>query len=182
LFARGYSYNGFIIFAQSNLSSLRILQIYDWTHYPLELVADNASLGSLTHLLLHPPSFIAPCIDLSGVRAVLNSRHLRSLTHLQLHRSDIGDVGCTEIVTSGILKRLKVLDLRHGEITDAGAHILAECPDLRRLELLDIERNALTQTGIDALRRVLGSALRGENQQTAEELAARRYLSEDGFA
>ena len=75
-----------------------------------------------------------------------------------------------------------MLDLRHGEITDTGARILADCPDLRRLELLDIERNALTQTGIDILRRVLGPALRGDNQQTTEELARQQYLYDEDFA
>lgn len=178
LFIQGF--DAIRLFALKNLSCLRILQIYyEVERNPLEVLAKNAVLSNLTHLLLSP---FGPCIDLTGVRAVMQSRHLRSLTHLQLHRSDLGDVGCTEIVTSGILKRLKVLHLRHGEITDAGAHILADCPDLQRLELLDIERNALTQTGIDALRRVLGPALRGDNQQTQEELAERRYLYEDDFA
>lgn len=177
------NYNAVHLFALSNLSPLRILQVYYFgERHPLEVLAANAALGNLTHLLLNPPVRVVPLIDLTGVRAIVHSPHLRSLTHLQLHRSDLGDVGCTEIVTSGILKRLKVLDLRHGEITDAGARILADCPDLRRLELLDIERNALSQTGIDALRRVLGPALRGDNQQTAEELAERSYLYEDDFA
>jgi uncharacterized protein (TIGR02996 family) len=171
------------LFSLSNLSSLRVLQLYCLAErYPLEVLARNPALGNLTHLLLHPQAFIEPLIDLTGVRAIVNSRHLRSLTHLQLHGSDLGDVGCTEIVTSSILKRLKVLDLRHGEITDAGARILADCPDLRRLELLDIERNALTQSGIDGLRRVLGPALRGDNQLTEEESAQRGYLFEDEFA
>jgi uncharacterized protein (TIGR02996 family) len=175
-------YDAARLYGLSNLTSLRVLQIYYWIDYPLEVLAGNATLSNLTHLLLHPPSWIAPCIDLAGVRGVAQSPHLRSLTHLQLHRSDLGDVGCTEIVTSGILKRLKVLDLRHGEITDTGARILADCPDLRQLELLDIERNALTQGGIDALRRVLGPALRGDNQQTTEQLARRQYLYDEDFA
>jgi uncharacterized protein (TIGR02996 family) len=171
------------LFSLPNLSSLRVLQVYGLAErYPLEVLAGNSAVGNLTHLLLHPQAFIEPLVDLTGVRAIVNSQHLRCLTHLQLHGSDLGDVGCTEIVTSGILKRLKVLDLRHGEITDAGARILADCPDLRRLELLDIERNALTQEGIDALRRVLGPALRGDNQQTDEELEQRQYLYEDEFA
>ena len=114
--------------------------------------------------------------DLAGVRAIVQSPSLHHLTHLRLHWSNLGDVGCTEIVTSGVLKRLKVLDLRRGAITDAGAGILADCPDLRHLERLDISGNALTQTGIDALRRVLGDALRTRYQHTAEELARSRYL------
>lgn len=178
LFAQGYDVAR--LFTLSNLSSLRILQVYHLAErHPLEVLAANGALGNLTHLLFHP---YGSCIDLTGVRALVNSRHLRSLMHLQLHRSDLGDVGCTEIVTSGILKRLKLLDLRHGEITDAGARILADCPDLQQLELLDIERNALTQSGIDALRRVLGPALRGDNQQTEEELAQRQYLYEEDLA
>ncbi|HTU91668.1 MAG TPA: TIGR02996 domain-containing protein [Gemmataceae bacterium] len=177
-FAQGY--DAARLFALSNLANLRVLQVYDLNErYPLEVLAASTALGNLTRLLLHP---YGACVDLTGVRAIVKSRHLRSLTHLQLHRSDLGDVGCTEIVTSGILKRLKALDLRHGEITDTGALILADCPDLRRLELLDIERNALTQTGIDALRRVLGPALRGDNQQTPEELVQRQYLYEEDFA
>jgi uncharacterized protein (TIGR02996 family) len=178
LFAQNY--NAAHLFGLANLSSLRILQVYYLVErHSLEVLAANTALGNLTHLLLHP---YGSCIDLTGVRAVIQSPHLRSLTHLQLHGSDLGDVGCTEIVTSGILKRLKVLDLRHGEITDTGARILADCSDLRRLELLDIERNGLTQTGIDALRRVLGPALRGDNQQTPEELAQRQYLTDEDFA
>lgn len=169
------------LFTLANLTNLRVLeapQIID-RNYPI-LLASNPALSNLTCLWLRScPSQQA--LDLTGVRAVVQSPHLRNLTHLHLQRSDLGDVGCTEIVTSGILKRLRVLDLRHGEISDSGARILADCPDLRNLELLDVERNALTQAGIDALRRVLGSAVRVESQQTAEELAQRRYMHEPEF-
>jgi hypothetical protein len=144
----------------------------------LEGLAGNPALGALTHLLLHPHPSEQPWIDLAGVRAVLQSPCLRSLTHLQIRRSDLGDVGCTEIVTSGILKRLQTLDLGHGEVTDVGARILADCPDLCRLRYLAIDRNGLTQTGINALRRVLGDKLRAGDQQTVEELTQRRYLNE----
>jgi uncharacterized protein (TIGR02996 family) len=158
------------LFALPNLQNLRVLQVrYSVDFLPLETLTDNPALGQLTHLLLHPQPSQPPPINLAGIRAVLQSPHLQSLTHLQLHRSDLGDVGCTEIVTSGILKRLKVLDLGHGEITDTGARILADCPDLRRLECLNLEYNALTQTGIDTLRRALGSALQAGDQRTSEE-------------
>lgn len=124
---------------------------------------------------------IEPLIDLASVRDVLHSPNLPRLIHLQLRSSNLGDVGCTEIVTSSILKRLKILDLRNGDITDTGARILADCPDLRRLELLDIEDNALTQTGIDALRRVLGPRLQAANQHPIGELESRCYLSGRDF-
>ncbi len=176
----GLSYN---LFSLSNLTALHTLQIARLDRQNLlSYLASNPALGNLAHLWLRSQAARPSFVDLAGVRAILQSPHLRSLTHLHLHCSDLGDVGCTEIVTSGILKRLKVLDLRYGEITDAGARILADSPDLRRLELLDIDHNALSQLGIDALRRVLGPAFRGDNQQSGEELAQRQYLYEEDFA
>lgn len=177
-FAAGLGLN--YLFSLPTLTALNTLQVgrLDQQNV-LGHLASNPALGNLAHLWLRSQARWPSCVDLAGVRAILQSTHLRSMTHLRLHCSDLGDVGCTEIVTSGILKRLKVLDLRHGEISDTGARILADSPDLRRLELLDIERNALTQSGIDALRRVLGPALRADNQQTAEELARRQYLYEE---
>jgi uncharacterized protein (TIGR02996 family) len=175
-----YGYDVPRTFSLPTLTSLRVFQVYYLVErYPLEVLAGNPALGRLTHLMLDPSSLVprvGPFVHLDGVRALVQSPHLRSLTHLHVHRSDLGDVGCSEIVTSGILKRLKVLDLRYGEIGDSGARTLADCPDLRNLALLDVGRNALTQTGIDALCRVLGSAVRVDNQQTAEELAQRQYL------
>jgi uncharacterized protein (TIGR02996 family) len=146
------------LFALKTLTRLRVLLIYHSWVYPLEVLAKNAAFGSLTHLLLHPKAATPwwasdqPYIKAEGVRAVLNSRHLKGLTHLQLRCTDIGDAGCEAVVRSGILKRLKVLDLRHGCITDAGARTLAACPDLKNLELLDLARNALTKAGIKVLK------------------------------
>lgn len=179
LYLYGGGYNPLRLFSLPNLEHLRILHVHHlMIRYPLEILAMNSELNNLEQIVFQPYQSPQSLIDLAGVRALVQSPHLRSLTHLRLRGSDLGNVGCTEIVTSGILKRLKVLDLRHGEITDAGARTLADCPDLRRLELLDIERNGLTQTGIDALRRVLGSRLRADDQQTAEELERRQYLRE----
>jgi len=133
---------------------LRVLQVDHGHRYPLELLADNATLGNLTHLLCYPHALEPgdePYIRLPQVRAVVNSPHLPSLTHLRLRLSDMGDAGAEEIVQSGILKRLKMLDLMHGRITDAGARALAASPDIRNLELLDVSFNRLTPAGIDAL-------------------------------
>jgi len=133
---------------------LRVLQLYHGSSYPLQDLAKNASLTSLTHLLCHPHAIEAehPFIRIGHLRAVCRSEHLKSLTHLRLRLTDFGDAGAREIVDSGILKRLKVLDLRHGCMTDEGAKLLAACPDLRNLERLDLSRNALTKAGEEALR------------------------------
>jgi uncharacterized protein (TIGR02996 family) len=145
------------LFALESLANLRILQIYHNYHYPLEILAANPTFKNLTHLLLYPhalePSDDEAYITLEGVRALVRSRHLPSLTHLQLRLSDMGDEGCEEIVRSGILKRLKTLDLMHGRISDRGVELLAGCPDLRNLELLDVSHNRLTEAGIAALKR-----------------------------
>jgi uncharacterized protein (TIGR02996 family) len=172
------------LFGLWTLHQLRILQVYHLEErYPLEVLADNPHLGNLTHLLLHPHGYAdpdAPFLDLAGVRAVLRSPHLRSLTHLQVRLCDMGDEGCREIVDSGILKRLKRLDLRHGCITDDGARLLADCPDLRRLELLDVNRNGLTAAGIEALE-ATGIKVRCRNQLSPGELARSEYLEEGDF-
>ena len=44
---------------------------------------------------------------LADLRAVVRSTTLKSLTHLRLRLSDMGDKACKEIVDSGILKRLQ---------------------------------------------------------------------------
>jgi uncharacterized protein (TIGR02996 family) len=144
------------LFALKNLTKLRILQIYHNRQYPLEVMAANPTFKKLSHLILFPHALEhgeEAYITLDGVRALAHSPHLRSLTHLQLRSSDLGDEGCEEIVRSGILRRLKTLDLMYGLISDRGAEVLAGCPDLRNLERLDVSSNRIGEAGIAALKR-----------------------------
>jgi uncharacterized protein (TIGR02996 family) len=166
------------------LGNLRVLQYYYGTDYfggrrshayPLKTLAKNASLSRLTHLRLHPGR--EATIELGELDAILRSRNLPSLTHLQVHMTDFGDDGVPRIVASGILKRLKVLDIGYGNMTDAGALALADCPDLKNLELLDVRRNALTDDGIAALQGV-GIPVIADNQHEIEETD---YLYEVDF-
>jgi uncharacterized protein (TIGR02996 family) len=146
------------LFALKNLKNLRILQVYHCYRYPLEVLARNAAFANLTHLLFFPHAMEyddedeGAYINLAGVRALLRSKHLNKITHLQLRLSDLGDEGCRDIVDCGILGRLKVLDLMHGRITDDGAYALAAAPELKNLDLLEISYNRLTSAGIKALR------------------------------
>jgi uncharacterized protein (TIGR02996 family) len=141
------------LFGVPTLHHLRSLQICFASGYPLEVLAQNSSLGRLDYILFHAESHEST-ITRDGLRPLLQSPHLKSLTRLRLHQHTIGDEGCAEIVFSGILKRLKVLDLGFGNISDDGAHLLAACPDLRNLELLDLQRNGLTRKGIARLRKL----------------------------
>jgi uncharacterized protein (TIGR02996 family) len=168
LFAHDVETEG--LFALRALKRLRVLQLYHDFPYPLETLAGNSAFSNLTHLLVHPHAtpWDGSAIGLEQVRAVVRSRQLRNLTHLQLRLSDMGDKGCEEIVRSGVLGRLKVLDLRHGCVTDEGARALAACPDLRNLELLDVQRNRLTAAGVKALKSA-GIWVRAENQQQPDE-------------
>jgi uncharacterized protein (TIGR02996 family) len=164
------------------LPHLRVLHVWHLHGYPLEVLAANASLGRLTHLSLWPHALEpagnqAAHITFDGVRALVHSPNLPSLTHLELFLTDLGDRGCEEIVNSVILKRLKVLDVSHGRITDAGAQTLAACPDLTHLERLGIASNYLTSAGIAALR-ATGVAVKSDQQHTGWEMNPWDYLGE----
>jgi uncharacterized protein (TIGR02996 family) len=170
------------------LDHLRVLQIYHTHLHSLSRLAENPTLSRLTHLLLHPKAAGAwsddlPYLKAAELPALLRARHLKSLTHLRLRLTDIGDKGCQEIVSSGVLRRLKMLDLRHGCVSDQGARLLAGCPDLRNLELLDLSRNELTEAGIRALS-VTGVSVRTEYQHGPtqdEDLQDREYLREGDY-
>ncbi|HJZ55082.1 MAG TPA: TIGR02996 domain-containing protein [Gemmataceae bacterium] len=189
------------LFALPNMTRLRVLRVYhlgeysDWWgdrggryEYPLDILAANPALGSLTHLLFHP-HFVQgegddgrslSFLPLDQVRALVRSPHLPGLTHLQLRLSNMGDEGVREIVASGILKRLKWLDLRHGCVTDDGARVFAACPDAKNLDRLDLSRNAVTPTGLAVLRAARVNAV-ANNPLTEQELADEQYLREGDF-
>lgn len=141
------------LFGLRTLKKLRILLAYHMEDFPLSRLAKNPAMANLTHLLLYPHALTEeePSITFNGLRAVLRSKHITGLTHLQLRQSGIGDKGCLEMVKSGIFKQLKFLDLRVGTITDEGAMALAECEDIRNLEYLNLSRNAI---GEEALGRI----------------------------
>jgi hypothetical protein len=187
------------LFGLPNLTNLRVLRAlhmggYGYNtryEYPLEVLADNPALKNLTHLIFHPHQpegegddgdggTTQSYLPLAEVRHLVNSPHLRSLTHLQLRLSDMGDAGAGEIIRSGILKRLKWLDLRHGEITDAGARLFAACTDAKNLDRLDLSRNGVTAAGLAALRAAGVNAV-ANNPLTPQELQARDYLREGDF-
>jgi uncharacterized protein (TIGR02996 family) len=147
------------LFALPKLGNLRVLQYYYGSRYsaprsgdpyPLTILAKNASLKNLATLRLHAGRDAA--IELDELDAVLKSKHLPALTHLQVHMTGYGDEGARRIIQSGALKRLKHLDIGYGALTDEGARLLADCPDLKHLDVLDVTRNALTNDGIAALR------------------------------
>src|SRR5262249_52311790 len=133
------------------------------------------------HLSLWPhalaPGDNTAYITFDAVRSLVHSPNLPSLTHLELHLTDLGDCGCEEIVRSGILKRLTVLDLSHGCITDAGARTLAACPDLTRLRRLGIASNYLTPAGLAALR-ATGVTVQSGRQNAGPEINPADYLYE----
>jgi uncharacterized protein (TIGR02996 family) len=166
------------MFAES-LPNLRVLHVYHLTDYPLEILAANASLGSLEELSLWPHALRgddeAAYITLDGVRALVNSPHLGGLKHLELYLTDMGDAGCEAIVASGLLKRLSVLDISRGRVTDEGARLLAASPDLRHLSRLVIYKNALTERGIETLQ-ATGIEVDADNQHSSSPFGSPEYL------
>src|SRR5437660_1329785 len=113
------------LFALPNLRHLRVLRLYhfgiggNWRdrpryEYPLDVLAANPALASLTHLLFHPhhPERYSQYrqggqrsfLPLDQVRALVHSPHLPRLTHLQLRLSNMGDEGIGVLIGSGILR------------------------------------------------------------------------------
>lgn len=197
LYCKGYDTRA--LFSLPNLTYLRELRMYHQYGsgntrrgepgyaYQLDALAGNSALANLTRLEFHPHCAEggyggdeASYLPLEQVRHLLYSPHLKSLTHLQLRLSDMGDDGIREIISSGILKRLKWLDLRHGAVTDAGAELLAACPDARRLARIDLSRNAVSAAGLAALRKAGVNAV-ANNPMTQTELESREYLREGDF-
>jgi uncharacterized protein (TIGR02996 family) len=181
-------YDRAALFALRSLTNLRVLRMYalgdpTWsTEHDIELdvLAASPALGKLTHLMVHPHFADESVLPLRRVAPVFRSPHLKSLTHLQLRLSDMGDEGAREIVASGILKRLKWLDLRHGCITDEGARAFAACSDARNLDRLDLLRNAVSSAGLSALRKAGVKAV-AKSPLSEQELADHEYLHEGDF-
>jgi uncharacterized protein (TIGR02996 family) len=148
-----HNHDSFGIFSLPTFTHLEELIAYHQNDYPLHTLARNPCLQKLQSLAIHPHSLEheQAYVRLDGIRELVRSPYLQSLTHLKIRMTDAGDKGIKEIIDSGILRRLKVLDLRHGCITDQGAKMLAACEDARQLELLDLKNNNISQDGIRAL-------------------------------
>ena len=162
------------------MPNLRALHVWNInTEYPLGALAANPSLTNLVELSFWPhalePGDPEGYIQPGPFRELCFSPHLRSLTHLVVYLSEIGDDGARALVESGMLRRLRVLDLNNGCITDEGARALAASPDLRRLERLRISANGLTEAGIAALQ-ATGVTLEATPQYNAGSLEDREYL------
>ncbi len=173
LLCRGYDASA--LFALPNFTNLQVLRVVglgdggEGPPIPLDVVARNPAVANLTHLLVHPNSTGWNYLPFAQVRALVNSPWLKSLTHLQLRLSNMGDDGATAIIASGILKRLGWLDLRNGTMTDHAARTFAECAATKELRRLDLSRNAVTQAGLNMLTRAGVNAV-------AKTTASRREL------
>jgi uncharacterized protein (TIGR02996 family) len=196
LYCKGYDTAA--LFRLRNLTHLRELRVYHQYgqtrrsgagyEYPLDVLAKNTALANLTHLLIHThqPEDIddryrgISYLPLEQVQALLRSKHLKKLTHLQLRLSAMGDDGIREFIASGILKQLKWLDLQHGCVTDEGARLLAACEDAKRLERIDLSRNAVSKKGLSALRKAGVNAV-ANSPLTEQEVEERHYLREGDF-
>jgi uncharacterized protein (TIGR02996 family) len=174
-------YDARTLFGLPNLTHLQVLRVYglgeedlpELSEVPLDALARNPALGALTHLTVHPHySRDHSFLPLEQVRALVNSPHLKNLSHLQLRLAEIGDEGTRAIVESGILKRLGWLDLRNGTITDYGAKAFADCEAAKNLRRLDLSRNLVTHAGLNLLRRAGVNAV-ADNALSRRESEAR---------
>ena len=73
---------------------------------------------------------------------------VRSLTHVNVSRTDVGDAGLESL---SALPHLKVLVLIDTQISNEGLRSLSACPELERLYLND---TGISDAGLDELRRL----------------------------
>jgi uncharacterized protein (TIGR02996 family) len=159
------------LFSLKTLGNLRDLHVEYAAEYDVQALAKNETLGNLRRLALMPDWTArenGPPVRLKDVRALANSKHLKSLTALTITRTDAGDDGVRAIIDSGLLGRLTELDLSDGCITDRGALELAAAPGFATLKKLTMTYNRLTRAGMRALRRE-GLTLDVSDQQEADD-------------
>jgi uncharacterized protein (TIGR02996 family) len=130
----------------------------------IRALAASPALGRLGALHLTNTSTSYGIGD-EGVKQLVASRHLGSLTTLRLSGNDVGDDGALALAESPYVGSLTTLTLTRNHISDVGAAFLASSPHLARLTTLDLEDNLLSPHGVAKLR-----ALRRLNRQDALEL------------
>src|SRR5262249_39999045 len=87
------------LFALPTLTHLRVLQLYHQHKFHLKGLAENRACGNLTTLLCHSANYGGGprphlCLTMEDLRAVCRSRTLKSLTHLSLRLTFLGDEAC----------------------------------------------------------------------------------------
>ncbi len=161
------------------MPNLRKLHVHHIHEYPLEILAENPSLGNLVTLSCKPhgrePDDEDAYLTADGFIALVRSPHLKSLANIRLIGTGVGDRGVTALAASPMLGRLRTLDLEQGCVTDEGARALAAAPALRGLKKLRLPHNGLTAAGIAALR-ATGVDLDADGQYGPGSLAEGEYL------
>jgi uncharacterized protein (TIGR02996 family) len=93
------------------------------------------------------------------IAAVVESPHLRNLSHLGAWLGQVTDEGVAKLAAWPLAARLRSVDLQDNPITDAGAFALADSPYLGPLHRLDLHRTRLGPAGQKRLRERFGDAL-----------------------
>ncbi len=116
-------------------------------------IAESARLGKLRELALRLPLGRRRVVGgslggtLASARALLSSRALTSLEHLDLRRWELPGIEIASALHDLALPRLKRLHLDENPVGDAGARELANCEPLRQLEHLALDQCQIGDAG-----------------------------------
>ena len=166
---------------RTQLPELRSLTLqHTASRYPLEALGKNESMSKLERLHIHPHAKEmddeeeGAYIDFKGFQGLCRSPNLKSLRHVILMMSDVGDKGLAELVKSPLFKQLRTLHLVYGIITDEGVNTLCAA-GLSHLESLDLTGNYLSPAGVQTLRAAFPAA-KAESQYTGDPTDEYEYL------
>ena len=163
------------------LPELRSLTLqHTSSRHPLEALAKNESMNKLERLHIQPHAKEmdddeeGAYLDFKGFQGLCRSSNLKSLRHLVLIMSDVGDAGLAELVKSPLFKQLRTLHLIYGIITDEGVDTLCNA-GLKHLESLDLTGNYLTVAGVQKLKAAFPAA-KADSQYSGSPTDEYEYL------
>ena len=130
----------------THLKSLRSLNLTGNFQFDPKALFGEPRLAQLSRLS------VSGCgLQVRGIADLAKSRHLKSLTHLELAYNEIGPQGVAALLAAPFLSRLIELNIGNNSLGNDGVRKLAKSPRVANLRVLVLEENQLGSDALTAL-------------------------------